>query len=64
MMLTQRKSEFEKWIRADRPAIEKADLALFSCTKLSLDARNGQSVTPGFTSSNSGSLCVTTIVLL
>jgi len=48
---TQRKSEFEKWIRADRPAIEKAALGLFSCAKLSLDARNGQSVTPGFTSS-------------
>ena len=39
--LTQRKSEFEKWIHADRPAIEKVALALFSCPKLSLDARNG-----------------------
>ena len=39
--LTQHKSEFEKWIRADRPAIEKFALALFSCPKLSLDARNG-----------------------
>jgi len=50
--LTQRKSEFEKWIRADRPAIEKAALGSFSCAKLSMDARNGQSVTAGFTSSN------------
>ena len=59
--LTQRKSEFEKWIRASRPAIVKAALGLFSCAKLFLDARNGQSVTAGFTSSNWSSLCVTTI---
>jgi len=36
--VTQRKSEFEKWILADRPAIEKVALALFFCAKLSLDA--------------------------
>ena len=58
-LLTQHKSEFEKWIRADRPAIEKVALRLFSYAKLSLDARNGQSVTAGFTSSNWSILCVT-----
>ena len=31
MSLTQRKSEFEKWIRAYRPAIEKAALGFLSC---------------------------------
>jgi len=61
--LTQLRSEFEKWIRADRPAIGEAALGFFSCAKLSLDARNGQSVTSGFTSSNWGSLCVATIAL-
>jgi len=29
VLLTQRESEFEKWILADRPAIEKTTLALF-----------------------------------
>jgi len=58
-LLTQHKSEFEKWIRADRPAIEKAALRSFSAQKR--DARNGQSVTVGFTSSNWSSLCVTTV---
>jgi len=52
VLLNQRKSEFEKWIPADRPAIEKAALGLHVLRKLSLDARNGQSVTPGFASSN------------
>ena len=31
MSLTQRKSEFEKWILADRPAIEMAALDFLSC---------------------------------
>jgi len=30
-LLTQRKSELEKWIRADRPTIEKAALGFLSC---------------------------------
>jgi len=63
LSLTQLKSEFEKWIRADRPAIEKAALGFLSCAKLSLNARNGQSVTAGFMSSDWGSLCVATIAL-
>jgi hypothetical protein len=46
--LTQRNSEFEEWICADRPAIENSALDF----KWSLDARNGQSVLTGFTSSN------------
>jgi len=52
VLVSQRKSEFEKWIPADRPAIEKAALGLHFLRKLSLDARNGQSVTAGLTSSN------------
>ena len=43
--LTQRKAEFEKWLRAVRPAIEKAALGFLSKRNLQLDASNGQSVT-------------------
>jgi len=43
----QRKAaaEFEKWLRAVRPAIEKAALGFLSQRNLQLDASNGQSVT-------------------
>ena len=43
--LIQRKAEYEKWLRAVRPAIEYAALGFFSQRNLQLDASNGQSVT-------------------
>ena len=43
--LIQRNAEFEKWLCAVRPAIEKAALGFLSQHNLQLDASNGQSVT-------------------
>ena len=43
--LIQHKVEFEKWLRALRPAIEKAALGFLSQRNLQLNASNGQSVT-------------------
>ena len=43
--LIQRNAKSEKWLRAVRPAIEKAALGFLSQRNLQLDANNGQSVT-------------------